>query len=281
MTNYYLGINNQRIGPLQIDQLIANGLTPDTMVWRSGMASWKPARELAELAHLFAPQTPDDASHQAYMHPDLRGNYQQPAPLPYQQPYQQPQYQQSQYQQPYQQGPYYGGYQQPQYGFGPEAEQQYSDQYMAAYGYRPQMEFGTAIKTCFNKFVDFKGRARRSEYWWFYLFAQLIGMVTCGLGSIVCLLPMLSVQVRRLHDTGHSAWWAFLPLVLAVIFLAIFIPMAITAENRGSDAMMGTSLVLYIVFWIVMLVIGIIQLVFLCTDSHREPNKYGSSPKYQ
>jgi len=93
MAQYFLGINNQRIGPLPIDQLIANGLTPDTLVWCSGMSGWAPAREVAELAHLFAPQTPQ---------------YQQPQ---YQQPqYQQPQYQQPQYQQPQ--------YQQPQYAFG-------------------------------------------------------------------------------------------------------------------------------------------------------------------
>lgn len=33
----------------------------------------------------------------------------------------------------------------------------------------PMMSFGASVKTCFQKYVTFKGRARRSEYWWFCL----------------------------------------------------------------------------------------------------------------
>ena len=37
------------------------------------------------------------------------------------------------------------------------------------YQVKPQMGFVEAIKTCFQKYANFKGRARRSEFWWFYL----------------------------------------------------------------------------------------------------------------
>lgn len=98
MAQYYLERNGQQTGPFEVSQLIPNGMTPDSLVWTSGMAGWTRAAEVPELAPMFAPPQPQ---------------YQQPYQQPYQQQaYQQP-YQQA-YQQPYQQA----AYQQPGYGVG-------------------------------------------------------------------------------------------------------------------------------------------------------------------
>ena len=94
------------------------------------------------------------------------------------------------------------------------------------------MDFMTAVRTCLSKYVDFSGRARRSEFWWFALFTFLVGIVTGvidsilgtdydnstgglvnSLGSLALLLPSLAVAVRRLHDTGRSGWWILLGLI--------------------------------------------------------------------
>ncbi len=263
MAQYYIGKNNQRLGPFPVESLLANGLTPDSLVWCSGMPGWQKATDVPEVAALFAPQQPPQPQYA----PPARG-YQQPQ---YQQPYQQPQYQQ-----PYQQPPY------GQYGYGGvDYKQQMSDQYFATYGYRPQMEFGESIKVCFNKFADFTGRARRSEYWWFYLFAQLVGSVTCGIGSLVCFIPMMAVTVRRLHDTGRSGWWYFLPLIIMLVGMCIFIPLVIAGDINKNDLMTGTGAVIYLVSLLAVLAISIMLLVFCCQDSHRGENKYGPSPKYQ
>ena len=254
MSQYYIGKNNQRLGPFPVESLLANGLTPDSLVWCSGMPGWQKATDVPEVAALFAPQQPP-----------------QPQYAPPAQGYQQPQYQQ-----PYQQPPY------GQYGYGGvDYKQQMSDQYFATYGYRPQMEFGESIKVCFNKFADFTGRARRSEYWWFYLFAQLVGSVTCGIGSLVCFIPMMAVTVRRLHDTGRSGWWYFLPLIVMLVGMCIFIPLVIAGDINKNDLMTGTGAVIYLVSLLAVLAISIMLLVFYCTDSHRGENKYGPSPKYQ
>ena len=254
MAQYYIGKNNQRLGPFPVESLLANGLTPDSLVWCSGMPGWKKATDVPEVAALFAPQQPP-----------------QPQYAPPAQGYQQPQYQQ-----PYQQPPY------GQYGYGGvDYKQQMSDQHFATYGYRPQMEFGESIKVCFNKFADFTGRARRSEYWWFYLFAQLVGSVTCGIGSLVCFIPMMAVTVRRLHDTGRSGWWYFLPLIVMLVGMCIFIPLVIAGDYNKNDLMTGTGAVIYLVSLLVVLAISIVLLVFCCQDSHRGENKYGPSPKYQ
>ena len=39
------------------------------------------------------------------------------------------------------------------------------------------MDFVTAIKTCFSKYADFTGRARRSEFWFFYLLTFVAGWI--------------------------------------------------------------------------------------------------------
>ena len=84
-----------------------------------------------------------------------------------------------------------------------------------------------SVKTVLSKYVDFSGRARRSEFWWYFLcYAIVSGVlssvyqatqsgIVAGLSGIVSLgllLPTLAVHVRRLHDVGRSGWWLLLDL---------------------------------------------------------------------
>ena len=98
------------------------------------------------------------------------------------------------------------------------------------------MSFADAIKTCFNKYVDFSGRARRSEYWYWILFTVIVDIVAraidagigvmliASLASLALALPSIAVAVRRLHDTGRSGWWFLLifAIVIGWIFLIIW-----------------------------------------------------------
>ena len=110
----------------------------------------------------------------------------------------------------------------------------------------PKVGFFEAIKLYFANYVNFKGRARRSEFWWVSLFnflvTFLIGMLIPSIASIYSLivfLPSLSLAVRRLHDVGKSGWW----------YLLIFVPFG-----------------------------GIFLIVWACTDS-KEDNQWGPNPK--
>lgn len=127
------------------------------------------------------------------------------------------------------------------------------------------MNFTAAIRSFWSRFADFKGRSRRSEYWYVQLFLVATNLAVAGIdlalmdgdldrfianggGGIVGLIwifativPALAVLIRRLHDTGRTGWWALVGLVPFV----------------GA----------------------IVLLVFTVSDSSNEENKYGTSPK--
>jgi uncharacterized membrane protein YhaH (DUF805 family) len=86
----------------------------------------------------------------------------------------------------------------------------------------PPRTFWEAIKVCLTKYVDGKGRASRSEYWYFALFTFLVGLATGGVGDVVLFLPSITVSVRRLHDIGKSAWallWILLPVIGWIVLI--------------------------------------------------------------
>ena len=119
------------------------------------------------------------------------------------------------------------------------------------------MRFGEAVKTCMStKFVEFKGRAQRSEYWWFLLFTWGVAIVLSildgfifnsetGFGilgkiwSLVLIFPYIGVGVRRLHDLDKSGWWlliSFIPVIGLIVLIFWFVRKGSDGENRfGSD----------------------------------------------
>lgn len=87
-----------------------------------------------------------------------------------------------------------------------------------------------AIFTCFKKFADFKGRARRYEFWYFELFCVLLSLLLsfmnedlATLAMLITLIPNIAVNVRRLHDIDRSGWWMLIVLVPIVgVLLLLF-----------------------------------------------------------
>lgn len=90
------------------------------------------------------------------------------------------------------------------------------------------MTFKTSVATCFCKYVNFQGRASRSEFWWFAIFIFLvkffgitINVFTGGgnlhiliIAVLILLIPYLSVRARRLHDMNKSGWWVLLNIMI-------------------------------------------------------------------
>lgn len=105
-----------------------------------------------------------------------------------------------------------------------------------------------------KSYATFTGRARRMEYWMFFLVNFLVSLALAvieailggkgllmGLYSLAVFLPSLAVSVRRLHDTNRSGWWLLIALVP--------------------------------------LIGGIVLLVFTFRDGQRGDNQYGPNPK--
>ena len=153
------------------------------------------------------------------------------------------------------------------------------------------MGFGEAIATCLKKYVSFQGRARRSEYWYFVLFAIVASNPAAILDAIVTpyqrngpfsavlslalFLPSLSVTVRRLHDIDRSGWWVGGLYIYAA--LAIVVAIAVLAGNTVAGASAAQSVLL------ALLVLGfvgyaILLLVFAILKGTDGPNRYGADP---
>jgi len=116
------------------------------------------------------------------------------------------------------------------------------------------MTFTNAIATCFRKYADFSGRARRSEYWMFMLFTTIVEVLTTVIfttiipltveidGSefsivylvacVIFILPKLAVSVRRLHDIGKSGWFYLISLIPVVGQIIFFIWCVKDSEAR-------------------------------------------------
>jgi len=88
-----------------------------------------------------------------------------------------------------------------------------------------------------KKYAVFNGRARRKEYWMFFLFNIIIAFVIgffeeivgapdiiSTIYSLAVLIPGIAVSVRRLHDIDRSGWWLFISLVpiIGIIVLIVF-----------------------------------------------------------
>jgi uncharacterized membrane protein YhaH (DUF805 family) len=84
---------------------------------------------------------------------------------------------------------------------------------------------------CMKQFADFKGRARRKEYWIFTLFNYVIStlllIVLSYIGFMewgliiwyVMQIPGLAVGVRRVHDVGKSGWILLIPIYNLILLL--------------------------------------------------------------
>lgn len=105
------------------------------------------------------------------------------------------------------------------------------------------MEWYVAV---LKKYAVFSGRARRKEYWMFFLFNIIIaftlvfiegflgsqGIISMLYGFAV-LIPGIAVSVRRLHDIGRSGWWLLINLIplIGAIVLIIFMVQEGEEEN--------------------------------------------------
>lgn len=254
-SNWYFAKSGVSNGPVSLDDLrrdLQSGvLGPETLVWNASIPNWRPASDMAELRVIPPPLPPGQAAADG---PPVALSEPRRAPASW--------------------SPHSARDTSP-----PPSPSQIGPDglYIGA----PARGFGKAISTCFSKYATFSGRASRSEYWYFYLFCTLIGIMgsffelagapaVSALISLGLVLPSLAATVRRLHDTGRSGWWLGGPVLAAIGAFLIFA--MIGAGARSPDALLAPF---GVIFGLGFLGWAIALLVFMCQKGTPGPNSFG------
>ena len=134
------------------------------------------------------------------------------------------------------------------------------------------MNFIEAIRSGFNNYFNFKGRASKSAFWYFLLFefiyffiaGFLLGMIGVNddifaIATIFLVLPIaipgIAVTARRIHDFGKSGWMQ-----------CIFIPGFVI------DEFLGTGMVIWFVTFVIFA-------IYCSQNGTNGKNKFGTKPK--
>ena len=149
------------------------------------------------------------------------------------------------------------------------------------------LSFPQALKICIiKKPFNWKDRASRSEFWWFFLFINLFSIlisplaeqykvmnIIMGVSSIPLLWLHTMVSIRRLHDLNKSAWWLFAPylyLLLAIIILALTV-------DPWADEKSPVHIVLILGVFAV-LIYFLVLLCLFCKRGTVGANRFGPDP---
>lgn len=146
------------------------------------------------------------------------------------------------------------------------------------------MNFIESVRICFLEFAVFKGRARRSEFWWFQLFCIVVAVTAYLLDTtllrfsddavitplavtfdVATVIPVTAVTARRLHDVGKSGWFQLPNFLFYLFYLEGIVPDSIM---NWLYVPMGIAGIYFL--WL---------LYYLLKDSDAGINGYGHNPK--
>ena len=109
-----------------------------------------------------------------------------------------------------------------------------------------------AVRRAYSHYFTLKGRATRSEYWWFWLYQSLcyiaiaatciaisvalqdnegLSFILIGIFGTFHIIPSITILVRRLHDSSKSGWWTWLLLLSGPGTLLLFIFTLLPSEG--------------------------------------------------
>lgn len=157
------------------------------------------------------------------------------------------------------------------------------------------VSFTQAVKSGIYNVFNIKGRASRSEFWWFSLFLGIVGFslgfisglfdvdilykdIVYELLHIALWIACMSITIRRLHDVNQSAWWVIVCLICDVFFsivyyIAHYIVGFDNIDPYNSDVWFWIGISFY--FWVIW---TIVLLVFCAKKGTQGDNRFGADP---
>lgn len=168
------------------------------------------------------------------------------------------------------------------------------------------MTFTQAVKSGFENALNFSGRSRRPEYWWFFLFVFAgafvlsLGQMAMGmtgnwlvrLFQLVTFVPFLAVGWRRLQDTGRPGWVLLVPVAIVVLSSIIVGSLSASMMQGGFGTMMHGGPVgdmpmgrmqgqagLVTLLAVAQFIAGIVIIWWMSRPSQRGDNRFGPEPR--
>ena len=175
------------------------------------------------------------------------------------------------------------------------------------------MNMKEAVVLGYRKSFQKRGRASRSEFWYFFLWYAILEVINpllrrglmasarAGHPSLVLLVaamvfsvfvilsayPLVAVQIRRLHDVGRSGWWIMASVIVSATTEGVIVWKTFTALKTHTLAPFMRSLVSgdhlglvigLLVGLIATIALGITVFVFTVLPSQPQENAYGPNP---
>lgn len=158
---------------------------------------------------------------------------------------------------------------------------------------KPAMTFMEAVKTCFKKYAVFKGRARRSEFWWFQvlnfiLYAAMYALVAWKMAVRAdvesqvaeALFDEEKMNALMAQAESFDSTWMIYLCIIGIIGLFLLLPALGVLVRRLHDiGKKGWILLLYLIP-LVNIVVGLLVFIWTLKDSDPAENQFGPSPKY-
>ena len=151
----------------------------------------------------------------------------------------------------------------------------------------PTLGFMESVKkVLLQNYVNFNGRARRSEFWYFYLLVSIINVIITTIYVILLFSIKPKIEFPS-YNFSYFGYFKALPwylktilIIYIIIYLAFFLPsLGVTVRRLHDTGRSGWWVLLY--FIPIVNIVGVFVLIYFCAlDSKFEANEYGPSPKY-
>jgi uncharacterized membrane protein YhaH (DUF805 family) len=175
----------------------------------------------------------------------------------------------------------------PSYGQGTPYTNPYGQ---TSYAAKP-VEFGEAMRRGFTLWTT-RGRASRSEYWWWVLGITLgylplgivlgfmpdaVGVPVSALAQLFLFVATLKITIRRYHDIGKGGGWVAGIYIGSIVGALLFVFGAVAAfagALAGDDNVAGGGMMFLLFGGLLMAGFGIWNLVMHCLAGKPERNRF-------